>query len=928
MSNTLRVLTLSVLLLFQCIAILAQNGSTRISGKVTDAGTGAPITGASLTVEGSRSGVRSDADGSFFLQVPAGKDYRITVSSVGYQNRIVPGNDSGSTEPVVITLEQAQTQLENVVVMATTRKETLASLYQLQKNSSSISDGISAESIKRSPDRNTGDVLKRVSGTTIQENKFVVIRGLSERYNVSMLNNSVLPSTEADKKAFAFNIIPSSVVDNVIIYKSPTPDLPGDFSGGAVKVLTKEYPSTALSELSFSLGYNSLTTGKDFNRGYANGKTDFIGFFDDSRLVPGPYARHEKGFISQPNNFKKAVTKLFPSTYGYQKASASMPAFSVGYTGGNTTVFKKNGNKLGYIYSLNYSNSRAVSDRNRTDYPIDKTLLYDYNTINYDEKNSLSALLNLTYSYKRSRISLKNLFNNDFVKTTGIRSGTNVVNTFSPFDIRSSNSEATNNGIVNSVLEGLHRINNSWSVTWDASYGNTYRNQPDQRILTLRADNPGSYYLRLSNQNSPEIRNAGRVWSYLSESIYGASADVTKTFRLFDQNQKLKFGTMNTYRDRSVEVTALGYATYSGFGVTIPETKTGNLDNIITPGNIDQYNLTVASIETNSTNYTAHALLNSGYLMLDNAFSDKLKLTWGVRTEKYNQQVEASGKADTKKDNTDILPSALLTYALNRSMNLRLAGSQSVNRPEFRELVDYSVFDYDSYFVLKGNPDLVRSRNSNADLRFEWFPAPGEIISASVFYKSFRDPIEQVNLGNDVLSYANADKAKVYGAEAEIRKTLSFFPGDFFSHLIIYANASYMKGSVDFAGSSTHSPLQGQSPYVLNGGLTYSSRDNGFSVNLLYNRIGPRLRFRAVSEGALNVFERPRDVVDFQVSKKLAKQKLELRFTLSDLFAQPYSWYYKFEANPSQTGYKPKTDKIISTVRWGTSGTLSVRYHF
>ena len=127
------------------------------------------------------------------------------------------------------------------------RQASIASLYSVQKNSSSISDGISAESIQRSPDRNSGEVLKRVSGTSVQDNKFVIVRGLNERYNTSLLNNSVLPSTEPDKKAFSFDIIPASLVDNITIYKSPTPDLPGDFAGGAVKVTTKDYPSKALA---------------------------------------------------------------------------------------------------------------------------------------------------------------------------------------------------------------------------------------------------------------------------------------------------------------------------------------------------------------------------------------------------------------------------------------------------------------------------------------------------------------------------------------------------------------------------------------------------------------------------------------------------------------------------------------------------------
>jgi outer membrane receptor protein involved in Fe transport len=177
----------------------------------------------------------------------------------------------------------------------------------------------------------------------------------------------------------------------------------------------------------------------------------------------------------------------------------------------------------------------------------------------------------------------------------------------------------------------------------------------------------------------------------------------------------------------------------------------------------------VANIETNSTDYTGHALLNAGYLMMDNRFSDKFKLTWGTRIERYYQELSATGKGTKTYDNTDVLPSFLFTYALNKKTNLRIAGSQAVNRPEFRELADYSVFDYDNYLTVRGNPDLKRCKNTNADIRYEWFPASGEIISASLFFKYFSNPIEQINKGNDVLSYENAEHAKAYGAEIEIR---------------------------------------------------------------------------------------------------------------------------------------------------------------
>ncbi|HSB92608.1 MAG TPA: TonB-dependent receptor [Flavitalea sp.] len=904
----------------------------RLSGKIIDAETGSPVVSATIIVNASGKGFKSDVDGTFFLPAEKGKTVTLKISSVGYAEKIITDIklEAYTSSTLVISLARSNSQLEAVVVKAGGRKESVSSLYNIQKNSSAISDGISADIIRKSPDRNTGDVLKRVSGSSVQDNKFVVIRGLSERYNVSMLNNSVLPSTEPDKKAFSFDIIPSSLVDNLVIYKSPTPDLPGDFAGGAIKISTKDFPSRRVSEFSLNVGFNSLTTFRNFYKSYPNGSLDFLGFFDNSRLIPGPYYRHRGAdFINFDPNFKKEVTKMFPNTYGSEAAYKSMPSISVGYTGGNTKIYN-NGNKLGYIYSLNYAAGRRVSDRLRDEYAIDKLQQYEYNTMNYDEKNNISALLNLTYSYGKNKISLKNVFNNDFTKTAALRNGFDISNTPDKFYYKSSNSEAMNNGIVNSVLEGTHNLGKQYTIDWNASYGFTYRNQPDQRILTFRTplNQESGYYLKLSNENSPQIRDAGRVYSFLQESIYGGNVNVVRNFSMFGENQKLKIGTANYYRTRNMMVEALGYASLGAYGTTINESKEISFETIFAPENIDKYNLTIANIGTNTTDYDAAGLLNSAYLMFDNKLADRLKMTWGVRGENYVQTLNAKAQPELKRSNFDFLPSVLLTYSLSNRINIRAAASQSVNRPEFRELAAYSVYDYDNYFVVKGNPDLQRSKNTNADLRFEYFPKAGEIISASAFYKAFDNPIEQVNQGNDVLSYANADKGTVYGAEVEIRKKLDFCNSGLFSNLTFSSNVAYMKGSVKFGNIESNSPLQGQSPYLINAGLSYASKNDGFSANILYNRIGPRLRFRAVGGNALNIFERPRDVVDLQISKRLFNNKLELKATVNDLLAQSFSWYYKYDANATNTNYKPGDDRIITSAKVGTTTVLGLKYNF
>ena len=922
----------SLVCLFSLLAF-SQIKYTKLAGKITDSATGSPLVGASVLIENGK-GTKTDAEGNFFLSVEAGKTYNLQISTVGYQTKLLTDVQAiESNNFIPVSLQKASVSLTNVVVRTNARRESVASLYTVQKNASAISDAISAEVIKKSPDRNTSEVLRRVSGTSVQDNKFVIIRGLSERYNSSLLNNSVLPSTEPDKKAFSFDIIPSSLIDNITIYKSATPDLPGDFAGGAVKITTRDYPAKNLSEISLTTSYNTQTTFKNFYKGYPNGSLDWLGFFDDSRLIPGSYYRYRgSAYASLDNTTKLAITKKFPNTYGAQAANQSHPSFSFSYTGGNTKLVKDN--KLGFIYSINYSNGRRVVDRLRDEYETYDFHNYTYNTSSYDMRSTLSALLNITYSYGKSKLSLKNLFNNDFVNSLAIRNGLNTVNQGYFFNYKSQNTEAASNGIESSVLEGLHSLKNNWTIDWNASFGVTYRWQPDQRIMTFVTDpNTTNYAVKLNNQNSPIIEDVGRIYSFLQENIYGANLNITKQFEWKGQPQKLKIGTANYYRDRSVEVDALGLASTDPGGKRIYETKNTTFRTLLEPQNIDQFGIIYGNIPAASTDYDGTGLLNAGYAMLDNKFSDQIKLTWGVRVEKYLQELTAKGKGKISLDNTDLLPSLLFTYALNNKINIRLAGSQSVNRPEFRELATYRFYDYENAFIIQGNDALVRSKNTNGDLRFEMFPGAGEIISASIFYKYFTDPIEQTNLGNNVLSFTNAKSADVYGAELEFRKRLNFLNSDFFDRLIFYTNAAYVNGSVKYKELTINSLLQGQSPYLLNAGLTYSADNDNFSFNILYNRIGQRLKFRSVltnsgQAAGRNIFEKPRDVLDFQISKKFLRNKLEAKFTVSDILAQPYAWYYKYDPDPSKTTYDPATDRILNSYKFGTTLSLGVRYAF
>jgi len=304
---------LTVLVLFLGITAYAQTG--KISGVVSDKKTGETLIGVTVKIKGTTKGVSTDVDGKYTLQAMANGKHTLEFSYVGYQTKEVSDVEvkAPSVTSLNIVLSEAGGQnLQEVVVKASFKQESVNSLYAQQKNSALISDGISSDQIKKSPDKNTSDVLKRISGATIQDNKFVVVRGLSDRYNTATLDGSTLPSTEANRKAFSFDIVPSNLVDKITISKTATPDLPADFAGGAVQISTKDIPDQNFLSLGVGYGYNSQSTFKDF-LGTKKNALAYLGYEDGSKQLAENFPSREaiaNGTLSSAKNI--AALKSFP----------------------------------------------------------------------------------------------------------------------------------------------------------------------------------------------------------------------------------------------------------------------------------------------------------------------------------------------------------------------------------------------------------------------------------------------------------------------------------------------------------------------------------------------------------------------------------------------------------------------------------------
>jgi hypothetical protein len=937
-----KIFVLTIFSLLTVTFTYAQAG--KIAGKVVNE-KNEPLNGVSIKIDNNTSGgVATDVEGRFLLKLNPGK-YTLTLTSVGYNDKTVTdvAVDANGLQELNIVMQAASKELKAVVVSVSAKRETDFALLNMQKNNASISDGISAESIKRSPDKNTGEVLKRVSGTSIQDNKFVIVRGLIDRYNVATINNALLPSTEPDRRAFSFDIIPSNLIDNIMIYKTANPDLPGDFAGGVVQVSTKDVPNRNFLSLGAGVSYNTIATFKDFNPGYVT-PTDYLGFDDGSRKLPDNFPSKSR-FQGQSFEPRAEYSKLMKNTYGDRYNANALPTQSYQLSWGKRFDLKNSG-VLGSILALTYRNSQTMVEGTRQEYdnqfPAVNGAAYHYNDSTYKFSTSIGALLNFSYKKGNSKFAFKNLFNRLFENSNLIRNGIQYYS--SNASIYDQGTETVIKTLYSTQFEGEHSMKNKSKLTWNLNYALTLRDNPDYKFAPFikaeaDADKPNVPY-------EVVLRDTYRFFANLEEHAVGGNANYSTPFRLFGDNAStFKFGVLSQYKYREFSARIFRYNRAPGTNfnegyLTMP------VKYIFQDANMNPDGFALEEITNTTDKYDANSLLNAGYVMFDNRLNDKFRLVWGVRVESFGFNVNTSDfsglKVKVNKDYLDILPSANLTYALTGRTNLRFSASRTVSRPEFREIANFSFYDFVRNVQIRGNTKLERSQNTNVDLRFETYPTNGEVISASVFMKHFNKPIEQyVDAGssslNMVLSYFNAKYALNYGIEAEIKKRLSFLGGQpWLEDLFVFANAAIIKSTVnvdglDIAVADKNRPMQGQSPYVINAGVTYAGSGNT-SASLLVNRIGQRIE--AVGndpKGIPDIYENGRTIIDFQLSQKVLRKKGEIKVNISDLLNQKSIFYQNYRVDTdkiSKRSYKESEDRIWASSRFGSSIGLSFSYNF
>ncbi len=902
----------------------------RLSGKVLSE-KNEPLAGVSVKIVGTPGGTSTNIEGRFTLNLTAGKKYELEFSAIGYESKSLTDVEvgNGQSNDLSIVLNIKSKTGENVVLTtrSSARKETAASIISFQKNTNTVASVISAESIRRSPDKNTGEVLKRTPGASLQEGKFIIIRGLADRYNQAMLNGILLTSTEPDRKTFSFDLIPASMIDNIIINKAFVPEYPGEWAGGLIQVNTKDIPNKNFFNVQVGTGFNSQTIGQDFYKDKVGGKTDWLGFDDGTRALPASYTRKAEFDILTPEQ-KTAIGKQLRNSWAPVQVSAPTNV-GVQVNGGFTTKFlgKNVGGTLGISYSKTNRILELVNRSNSLSGNV-FSVNYDYNDKRFLQDVSVGVLGSFTVQLNAlNKISVKSILNVNSPNAVTKRTGTDFNR---GDDIRATELSFKQNTFFTVQVNGEHSITKPIKLKWYGSFNILDGYIPDQRRIAYATEAGTQNPYRLLISNTLSQQSGSRIYQNLSDYIYTAGGDLTYTFNWLKQKQTLKGGYMLQVKDRLYD--AQLFANY--LPIDNPVLRLLPADQVFAPenfGNGSGNKLAFDAIKGKTFRYLANTILNGAFIQMDNQFTRNLRVVWGLRVENYDQLVGSVKKWDPRHTHsvaTDILPGLNATLKLDNKTNIRLSGSQTVIRPELRELSFLNIYDFELNASVQGNPNLKRTNVRNFDLRYEFYPKAGEVLTAGVFYKFFKNPIEQLfnegSGGASTFSYQNPQEASAFGAEVELRKKLDF--AEHLKNFTFQANASYIKSNVKDQGFSIDRPMQGQSPYVVNMGILYDLEKSGLSATVLFNRIGERIYLvgdLTSGAGSPDIYEAPRTLLDFQMSKKLIKNKAEIRLNISDILNSTQYFYQNSDGNKKlQKG----VDAYRFTRQAGTNFNITFNY--
>lgn len=942
--------------------VSAGSGPGTLKGRIVEFESSQPLPGATVNVVEARKGMQTDPDGYYrFTNLPEGK-YTLQVSFIGFSTYKLPVEIKAGKEATFDVKLQGSNSLKEVVVSGVKKmRAPVAHTSERQvleqvKQATSVVSAISSEQISKSADRTAAEVVQRVAGVTVADDRFVVVRGLNQRYNLTYLNDNVAPSTEIYSRAFALDLIPSRIIDRIMVYKSPSPENLADATGGVVKIYTKDATTVKHFDVEFQLGIRPGTTFNNNFFTYKGGKLDFLGIDDGTRKLPSSVPGYDQLKLAQLSPSEYA--KTFNSTLTYQRTTA-LPNIQI--TANYYNAFRVGGKTLSSLTSLSYKNEALKAGLTRQEGYTEMAWL-STDKIGSEDRNLQTAQINLLQNFTlklrdSSILSFKNFVLQQGQDATIVRYSQSYGSQIGMYSMNKDNILSFNQRFLyTGNLGGTHYSHTGQhKLQWNAGYTYSKQSTPDQRVIRLTtplyANATGDTTLQwrgrgqnleFSDSYDPIPSKLGmisRLWMRNSEGNYNAAADYTYKWKPW---LSFRAGTFQQWKERQLYRRI--YTVHEG-DVTNPDNfyfqpgtghyldpllvrfREQDLANVWSDAYLrdDYIGLRVFDRTSGSDSYIGTEQNNSGYIAAHFTPMNRVFEIYGGLRYEYNRQKigAAIPKPATNPEdvNTPIyidnpmktwLPSVNASWRPDESWVIRAAAGKTVNRTEFREVAPYQELDFQNNIVISGNPQLKSATVNNYDFRAEFYPgknAKGEIISAGIFYKELKNPIERINTSNRVLndfpsvSYQNAATATIKGIEVEINKKLDFIPGRFFRSLSFIGNISLIKSEsvndTTNAASLTlvtdKRPLQGQAPYIINAGLYYDNAAWGTKLGVIYNTSGQSIyaagrgySYNEFIYGPLyrgSLIELPRHLLDVSISQRIIKS-LQAKLSIQNLFDQ------------------------------------------
>ncbi|MBT8196315.1 MAG: TonB-dependent receptor [Bacteroidia bacterium] len=912
-----------VAFVFSITSMYAQVAS--IKGKITGGDNYQPLLGATVLIQGTGNGAAADFDGNYTIKGVKPGTYNLVCRNISYTSDTIKGVVINAGDEILQDFNLNSSSLAIGAVKIEGRALMRSEFYMidLKQNSAELIDGISAQQIARSGDSDVASAAKRIVGVNVEGGKYVYVRGLSDRYSKTLLNGADVPGLDPDRNSVQMDLIPSNLIDNIVVSKSFTPDLPGNFTGGLVQVLTKDYPENFTIKFSTSFAYNTQSSLNNDFLSSESGSTDFLGFDNGDRDVPGlangeiPDIQFTSNMI-QDNKELSDIGKSFKSSF-YPEAKNSFLNHSHSFSiGNNIKLFKR---KFGYITGLTYSkkynyySDGFVGRYSLTGSGAGITELNTESDLN-DEKGEESvlwgALLNLSYKIsENSSLSLHLLKNQNGVATSRFVEGEIPKDAIGLY--QQSRAIGYKERSLNSVqLKGEHELakKEGAMVDWISSYTSSSQKEPDLRFfnddyelvpsidgttdtlysISTNLYDPPTRYFRDMEETNMDVK-ANMSFPILTEKLI---------------ESKIKFGVAGNWKNREFNERRFNYADQDmEFDGNVADYFNEDNFNV---GQSSGYTYVQDATDLRNS-YTGEEQIYAGYAMVDIKASAKWRFITGARFE--STTIDIASKDEKLEEGSlvtnDVLPSINTTYSINEKMNLRLALSRTIAKPTFRELAPFASYDFLTRETRIGNPDLQRTVVDNVDFRWELFPNRGETFSIGFFYKRFTDPIEVVFnplASNDELTWRNVNRGNLYGAEVEIKKSLDFIMKRF-ENYSIGANISAIESSVkidaaelaDIHSTDPDHPdsryMFGQSPYIVNAFLRYEQKEKGWNAALNFNTSGEKLVV-VIKGGTPNVFEQPRLQLDANLGKKLGEH-FGVKIAAKNLLDSPYKLTQDFK---------------------------------